>query len=120
MPHVQQRRAEPRFSPVSDRAWVQWWDGEDYFGRAARMVNLSHHGSMILATMQLPEQQRIRLFVEDLTPQYGIDAVVISTVIGSKGLHQLHLVFEQACPDSFLEITAKGFDAWLARNATCE
>lgn len=115
-----QRRSEPRFAPVSDRVWVQWWDGADYFGRSARLVNVSRHGAMLLGTMQLPDQQRLRIFLEDLTPQFGIDAVVVSVLIGSKGLHQIHLVFEHACPDAFLEAVAKGFESWLARSGASD
>ena len=105
-----QRRSEPRYPPVFDRVWVQWWDGGDYFGRSARMVNISRHGAMLVATMVFPSCHPVRLFLEDLAPHEGIEANVISIVVGSKGLHQLHLVFQEECADALLEAVAKGFN----------
>ncbi len=109
-PH-NQRRSEPRYAPTADRAWVQWWEDGDYFGRSAKLVNVSRHGAMLVGTMELPSNHAIRLFLEDFSYQHGIDAAVISMVIGSKGLHQLHLVFNEACSDIFLDAAIRGYES---------
>ena len=106
-----QRRSEPRYAPTADRAWVQWWEDGDYFGRAAKLVNVSRHGAMLVGTMKLPSNHAIRLYLEDFSYQHGIHASVISMVIGTKGLHQLHLVFNEACTDDFLDAAIKGYES---------
>lgn len=108
------RRREPRFQPIDDRLWLQWWEGEEYLGRAARLVNVSRHGAMMVSPFLFREGQSVRIFLEEPAPQIGVDSVVLGVLEGSAGLHQIRLAFRSVCPDDFIAAAADGFESWLS------
>ena len=108
------RRREQRFEAVEDRIWIQWWQGEEYLGRAARLVNVSRHGAMIVSTFLFREQQSIRIFLEEPAPQIGVGGIVLGVLEGREGVHQVRLGFDIPCPDAFVKAAANGFESWLS------
>lgn len=93
---------------------MEWWDGEDYVGRAARLVNVSRHGAMIVGTMMLRTSQVVKICLEEPAPQIAVKAVVKGFVQGRSGLHQIRVEFQSPCPDAFIEAASNGFESWLA------
>jgi hypothetical protein len=113
-PRPHGRRREPRYEPRSNLLWMQWWEGGEYLGRPARLVNVSRGGAMIVAAALLRERQAVRIYLEESDPPAGVDATVLGVVEGRAGLHQIRLAFQSACPDAFLDAAAQGFESWLA------
>ena len=113
-PEVRQRRREPRIAPLDDRVWMQWWDGDEYFGLSARLVNVSRHGAMIVTMARMRIGLSVRIYLEEPSPQVGVDATVLGVVEGVHGVHQIRLGFRGECPIEFLDAAANGFEAWLA------
>jgi hypothetical protein len=111
------RRRERRYSAVADRLWIEWWDGGEYNGRCARLVNVSRNGAMILASALLRPMQNVRVFLEDAAPEIGVESRVLGVVEGKSGLNQIRLEFCSPCPDVFLEASANAFESWLARRS---
>jgi hypothetical protein len=108
------RRREQRFEAVEDKIWIQWWQGEEYLGRAARLVNVSRHGAMIVSTFLFQERQSLRMFLEEPAPQIGVGGIVLGVVEGWQGVHQVRLGFDIPCPDAFVKAAANGFESWLS------
>jgi len=108
------RRRDTRYPAVADRLWVQWWDGDEHYGRAARLVNVSRRGALIVCSTLLRERQPLRIYLEEPAPQIGVSAMVLGVVEGLSGHHQMRLGFINPCPDAFIDAAAHGFEAWLA------
>ena len=108
-----QRRVEPRFEPIEDRLWVQWFENGDLHGRSARLVNISHHGAMIVSSARFSVDWKICLYLEEPAPQIAVRARVLEVIEGLHGLDQVRLVFDVPCPDAFFEAAANGFESWL-------
>ena len=118
LPLIKRRRSEPRFAAVEDRIWMQWWDEDVHLGRAARLVNLSRHGAMIVSPVLFRAGQRLAIFLEEPAPQVGVVGTVLGAVEGLSGRHQVRIKFRSACPDDFLDAAANGFESWLAGTRT--
>lgn len=108
------RRDSPRFDPLTDLLWVQWWRDGECLGRPARLVNVSRGGALVVAAFLLYPGETLRLFLEQQEPPLGIDAVVIEAVEGAQGMSRVRLRFPRPCPDRFMEAAADGFESWLA------
>jgi PilZ domain len=118
LPSVQSglgRRLEPRYAAVEDRLWIEWREADNFYGRSARLVNVSRHGAMVVASVPLRQGQRLRLYLEEPAPQDPVFAIVVGVVEGRSGFHQLRLHFPVPCPDAFIDAAAVGFEKWLSR-----
>ena len=109
------RRLEPRFEAADERLWIEWREGDNFYGRAARLVNVSRRGAMVVATVPLRAGQNLRIYLEEPAPQDAVFATVVGILEGRRGVHQLRLHFMTPCPDSFIEAAALGLEQWLAR-----
>jgi hypothetical protein len=109
------RRRDPRYETSANLLWIQWWEGEDYLGRSARLVNVSRGGAMIIASALIREGRSVRIFLEEQDDPVGVAATVLGVVEGPEGMHLLRLVFHSPCPDGFMEAAAFGFESWLLR-----
>jgi hypothetical protein len=108
------RRREPRFVAIEDRIWLTWWFNGEFNGLAARLINVSRNGAMIVTAVHFQDGQEIRVFLEEPAPQVGVLAKVMSAVAGKNGVYQVGLEFQTDCPDAFFIAAANGFEAWLA------
>ncbi len=107
------RRKEPRFQAIENRLWVQWWQDGELLGRAARLVNVSRSGALIVSWTLFRENQRIRVFLEEPAQTMGVHSVVLGVLEGTSGMHQIRLAFISPCPDDFITAAANGFKSWL-------
>jgi hypothetical protein len=108
------RRKEPRYEAAKNLLWMQWWEGGEYLGRSARLVNVSRTGAMIVAAALFREDQQVRIYLEEPDLRIRVEATVRGVVEGRAGMHQVRLEFLEPCPDEFLEAAATGFESWLA------
>lgn len=113
-PGENHRRREPRFVAIEDRIWIQWWFNGEFNGLAARLINVSRNGAMIVTGVNFQIGQEIRVFLEEPAPQIGVLATVMSVHKGKNGVHTVGLAFQTECPDAFFIAAANGFEAWLA------
>lgn len=114
-PSNQDRRLEPRIEVAEDRLWIEWREGDNFYGRPARLVNVSRRGAMVVATVPLRAGQNLRIYLEEPAPQDAVFATVVGMLEGRRGYHQLRLNFLAPCPDSFIDAAAFGFEKWLSR-----
>ncbi len=112
------RRKEPRYEGASSLLWMQWWEGDEYLGRAARLINVSRGGAMIVAAVLLQPRQEVRVFLEEVEDSVGVNGIVLGSVEGKQGLHQMRLMFKSPCPESFIEAAAHSFEMWMASGQT--
>lgn len=108
-------RGETRFLAIEDRLWIEWRVGEDCFGRSGRLINVSLHGALIVASALFQEKQTVRIFLEEPAPQVGVSATVIGVIEGTRGANQFRLQFHKACPDSFIDAAVMGFESWMKK-----
>ena len=111
LPVPEQRRREPRYLAIENALWMQWWQGGEHLGRAARLVNLSRHGAMIISWVLLEVDQVLRIYLEEADAPVGVQGRVLGVVEGTKAMHQFRVEFTSPCPDLFLEAAGYGTDA---------
>jgi hypothetical protein len=115
IPNGRDRRVEPRYEVTEDRLWIEWREADNFYGRSARLVNVSRHGAMVVASVPLRAGQKLRLYLEEPAPQDAVFATVVGILEGRQGFHQLRVHFQAPCPDSFIDAAALGFEKWLAQ-----
>lgn len=109
------RRSETRYLAKEEKLWMQWWQGDEYLGRPARLVNVSRNGAMLLSSFLFIKYQSIRIFLDEPAPQVGVEATVFEVIEGVQGLHQVRLRLQAPCPDLILEIAVGGLRAWMEK-----
>jgi hypothetical protein len=109
-----ERRRRPRYHPVADRVWVEWWCDGAFTGLAGWMVNVSPGGAMIVIGERLRNDQVLVVTLEDTAAEVAIEAVVRGTAPLRGGVFQTRLEFLSPCPAAFFAVASSGFEAWLA------
>ena len=112
-PYRFSRRKEERLSTVEDRLWVQWSENGECLGAAARLVNVSRGGAMLLSPRVFKVDQVIQLFLEFAEPEIHGKAKVLGVLEGKHGFNQVRVAFVNGCPEAFFQAAAFGFEAWL-------
>ena len=57
-PNPQERRREARYVPLKDRAYLGWWEGEDFRTETGSLRNISSGGAAIrVANSTVPAQE---------------------------------------------------------------
>lgn len=109
------RRQVLRFEAIANLLWMQWWDGEHYLGRSARLWNVSRGGALIVSSVLLHVRQQVRIFLEEMDEPVGVSGAVLGVQEGRNGMHLIRVGFHSPCPDEFIHAAAFGFETWLAQ-----
>ena len=110
------RRKEERILSIEDHVWIQWSENGECLGTSARLVNVSRGGAMIVAARLFQIDQVVHLFLEHAEPEIHGKATVLGVLEGNHGFHQIRVVFDEGCPDTFYQAAAFGFEAWLGQS----
>src|SRR4051794_1226695 len=54
-----ERRVAPRHVPLEFRAWIGWWDGDDFVATGVRLVDISRAGAAVEAGEPIPVGQDV-------------------------------------------------------------
>lgn len=109
-PHISlERRLHPRLPAVDYRIWVGGWaSARDFVTIAARVVNLSRGGTLVLTNVPFFVGDDVWLRLGSPTFDGCIRAEVLDTTETSEGEHLLRLRFHEQCPDAFYEVVTLG------------
>ena len=109
-PHFSlERRLHPRLPAVDFRIWVGGWAEEGEFVTiAARVVNLSRGGALVLANVPFVEYDDVWLRLGNPAFDGCVRAEVLETSETGDGGHLLRLRFHKDCPDLFFNVVTLG------------
>jgi hypothetical protein len=89
-----ERRLSPRDPAVANGARLEWWEGDTSRDTAARLVDISEGGALVVADVPPPLAQAVWLRVVDPAPTDWVKA----TVVRHGGPHEAGLAFADRCP----------------------
>jgi hypothetical protein len=104
-----ERRRWPRQPAVEEDAYMFWFDGEKIWQGAARLVNISRGGALLIAALAPPGNVVVRVRL-DRTIE-GVDAAVLLATPLESGHYELRLEFRETCPETFFQAAVKGINA---------
>ncbi|WP_165072180.1 PilZ domain-containing protein [Paludisphaera rhizosphaerae] len=109
-PHISlERRLHPRLPAVDYRIWVGGWaSARDFVTIAARVVNLSRGGSLILTNVPFAVGDDVWLRLGSPAYDGCVRAEVLDATPTSEGDHLVRLCFHEQCPDVFYEVVTIG------------
>jgi hypothetical protein len=73
------RRSICRYSAVETRAWLGWWDDQDFRSTDARVVDISLRGCMMTVERLPPQDQPVWFCPPGTTPTEWIEARLVES-----------------------------------------
>ena len=109
-PHISlERRLHPRLPAVDFRIWVGGWASDrDFVTIAARVVNLSRGGALVLASVPFAECDDVWLRLGSPAFDGCVRAEVLEAKAAGDGDYFLRLRFHERCPDVFYDAVTLG------------
>ncbi|WP_158633669.1 PilZ domain-containing protein [Tautonia sociabilis] len=101
-----ERRETPRFTPLVDRLWLGWWDGEQFQTIGSQLIDISLGGAAIACTDGPETGDDAWFCVVGPRLSGGTRAQVVGRepMPGSPGVYRLRLRFLPRCPQDVFEI----------------
>ena len=98
------RRSHERMPAAANTANLEWWQGGSYRSSAARLVDISEGGAMLVAE-QIPSlSQDLWLRLEGPVETHWIGGQVVRVA----GTHDMAIAFDRPCPRDFFESAVLG------------
>lgn len=109
-PHFSlERRLHPRLPAVDFRIWVGGWASErEFVTIAARVVNLSRGGALVLTNVPFAEYDDVWLRLGNPAFDGCVRAEVLEASETDDGDYLLRLRFHEGCPDVFHDVVTLG------------
>jgi hypothetical protein len=96
--HADDRRGSCRYAVVQSRAWLGWWEGEEFRSTNARLVDLSLRGCMMTVDQLPPGGQSVWFCPPGTTPSDWIEAKLVESKRRLFGPRVVRIAFRNPFP----------------------
>ena len=121
-----ERRSVCRYSVVQGNAWLGWWEGQAYQSTAARIIDISLRGALLVVDSLPPKDQPVYFCPPGVTPNdEWIEVKVIAARKKMFGPREVRITFRKVFPYEIFKAVVYGPDAiksvepptWLPEDA---
>jgi hypothetical protein len=108
---VDDRRSICRYTVVQTRAWLGWWEGQEFRSTTAHLVDISLRGCMMTVDQLPPKDQPVWFCPPGTTPSDWIEAKLIESKRRLFGPRVVRLAFRNPFPYETFKQVVYGPDA---------
>jgi hypothetical protein len=102
------RRNTPRHTVLEHRAWLGWWNADDFKVADVHLLKLGRGGAAIEIEELLAERQKAILGLGVLREAWCLDVTVVGNTRGRREKHRVHVAFSEPCNDIFYATALHG------------
>lgn len=111
-PGTRERRSVCRYSVVQENAWLGWWEGQAFQSTAAKIVDISLRGALLVVESFPPKDKEVWFCPPGITAtDEWIDVKVIDSRKKLFGPREVRLAFRKVFPYEIFKAVVYGPDA---------